>query len=209
MNDLAALLKNQRHEGDAPFRILLMHGAGLGQESEFMCNVFDGLLQRGQEVVAVDFPYMQKATLLNKKQPPDRFNRLQEFVMQWMLHWQEKPVVLLGKSMGGRLASSLANQPNVKAWSALGYPFVAPTQKDADKIAARLLHLKAVKTPGLILQGTRDPFSKQLNIDDYISNQTSLKWLEDADHDFKTLKRSFKTQQQTIDLALDSFVAWL
>src|SRR5690606_36186237 len=61
------------------------------------------------------------------------------------------PVVLVGKSMGGRVGCHLALERPVAALVCLGYPLRSPTGKLRDEV------LLALRTPVLFVQGSRDP----------------------------------------------------
>ena len=59
-----------------------------------------------------------------------------------------------GKSMGGRIASLIADEAGVRGLICLGYPF-HPVGKPKQ---LRVEHLRTINTPTLIVQGERDPF---------------------------------------------------
>lgn len=61
--------------------------------------------------------------------------------------------VLIGKSMGGRIGCHVALQEKVDAIVCLGYPLCAP----GDRTKLRDEVLRALRTPILFVQGTRDP----------------------------------------------------
>ncbi len=67
-------------------------------------------------------------------------------------------LVIGGKSMGGRVASMVADElhaaGSVAGLLCLGYPFHPPGRPEQ----LRTKHLQALATPALIVQGTRDPF---------------------------------------------------
>ncbi len=47
-----------------------------------------------------------------------------------------------------------------------------------------------MKTPALIVQGTRDPFGTRAEVATYtLSKAIEILWLEDGDHDLKPRKR--------------------
>ena len=63
-------------------------------------------------------------------------------------------LIIGGKSMGGRIASMVADESGARGLVCLGYPF-HPPGKPAQ---LRVSHLKILQTPTLIAQGERDPF---------------------------------------------------
>ena len=94
----------------------------------------------------------------------------------------------------------------VGALVSLGYPFHAPGRPEAPRID----HLKSLRTPTLILQGTRDPFGGAAEVATYgLSPAIQVHWLEDGDHGLKPRKASGRTERQNWDEALDAIAAFL
>lgn len=63
----------------------------------------------------------------------------------------------------------------------LGYPFHAPATPEKLRIA----HLETLTAPALIVQGTRDPFGTQSEVEALrLSPSIAFQWIGDGDHDF-------------------------
>jgi predicted alpha/beta-hydrolase family hydrolase len=89
--------------------------------------------------------------------------------------------------MGGRMASLVADEVGVRGLVCLGYPFHPPGQPEKTRTA----HLADLRTPTLIVQGTRDTLGSQEDVAGYaLSPQIRLVWLADGDHSFKPRKSS-------------------
>ncbi len=88
---------------------IFAHGAGAGMEHDFMSAVANGLVEQGIRVVRFNFPYMVKRAEDGKKRPPDRAPKLLEAYEDVITHFTDVPVVIGGKSMGGRMSSLLAD----------------------------------------------------------------------------------------------------
>jgi hypothetical protein len=100
-------------------------------------------------------------------------------------------VIIGGKSMGGRIASLIADEAEVAGLVCLGYPF-HPAGKP-DKL--RVEHLKTVETPMLIVQGERDALGNKDDVASYdLSDNIQFHWLPDGDHSFKPRKLSGRSQ---------------
>ncbi|WP_370525747.1 alpha/beta family hydrolase [Synechococcus sp. CBW1004] len=96
---------------DAPATLLLAHGAGAPMDSPFMAAIATGLAERGWRVVRFEFPYMARARLTGRRAGPDRLPKLLEaFRQQVALEGNARPLILGGKSMGGRVASLLLDE---------------------------------------------------------------------------------------------------
>jgi hypothetical protein len=115
-------------------------------------------------------------------------------------------LVIGGKSMGGRMASMIADEMKVRGLVCLGYPF-HPLGKP-EKL--RTEHLEAIATPTLIIQGERDGFGKVDEVAGYaLSDAIKVHWLKNGDHSYKPLKSSGITQDQNLDEAVEEIVRFL
>lgn len=182
------------------------HGAGAPMEHEFMSSVAKGLAENGIRVVRFNFPYMVKRAEDGKKRPPDRAPKLLEAYSELIESLGDVPMVIGGKSMGGRMASLMTEHPKVKAVACLGFPFHPPGKPEKFKGE----HLQTVSKPTLILQGERDTFGTQSECQQFdFSPMVRLAFLPDGDHSFKPRKSSGFTEagniQQAIAL-LSSFI---
>jgi predicted alpha/beta-hydrolase family hydrolase len=118
----------------------------------------------------------------------------------------DKRFVIGGKSMGGRIASLVADDCGAAGLLCLGYPFVGIGKKQSD----RTEHLATLRTPTLICQGTRDPMGDRAFVSALeMSKAVDLRWLEDGDHDFKPRKASGRTHAQNLQASLDASAAFL
>ena len=170
--------------------LILAHGAGADLSSEFMTDMAGRIATHGVRVVRFNFPYMIKRAQDGKKRPPDRAPKLIDAYSD-LIEALNTPCVIGGKSMGGRIASMLANGSDVPAQVqgciALGYPFHPPGKPDN----LRTEHLLRLTTPTLIAQGTRDAMGTKEEVLGYGLDKTlELVWLEDGNHDLKPRKAS-------------------
>lgn len=93
----------------------------------------------------------------------------------------DREIHIIARSAGGRVASLVADDSRVRSLVCLSYPFENPAEGPNP---ARTAHLPTLRTPFLILQGTRDPYGGQESAGRYpLAPATELDWI-DADHDF-------------------------
>ncbi|WP_260259566.1 alpha/beta fold hydrolase [Vibrio intestinalis] len=179
---------------------IFAHGAGADMEHDFMAQVAKGLAAKGICVVRFNFPYMVKRAEDGKRRPPDRAPKLLEAYEAIIAeHAQGKPIVIGGKSMGGRMASLLSEHQHVAGVACLGFPFHPPGKPEKFKGE----HLAEMVKPCLILQGERDTFGKQEEFAEFtLSDKVTAYFLPDGDHSFKPRKRSGFTEQGNIDLVV-------
>ena len=110
------------------------------------------------------------------------------------------PLYIGGKSMGGRMASMIADEAGVAGLVCLGYPF-HPAGKPTQ---TRVAHLAALETRALIVQGTRDALGSREDVATYpLAPAIRIAWVEGGDHSFVPLKRSGRTEAQAMQEAID------
>ena len=190
----------------APTTIVLAHGAGVGMDTEFMNAFAGGLARHGLRVVRFEFPYMAARRETGKSRPPDREPVLRETWLRIIEAVRAKTLFIGGKSMGGRIASLVADEAQVAGLVCLGYPF-HPTGKPE---RLRIEHLQTIRTPTLIVQGERDPFGSREEVEAYrLSKQLRMHWLPDGDHSFKPRKASGRTEEENWREGVEAMAAFV
>ncbi len=192
---------------DAATTLVLAHGAGAPMDSAFMERIAEGVAARGHRVARFEFPYMQKRRTTRARGAPDRPALLQA---RWLEVIEAvgpaDRLVIGGKSMGGRIASMIADAQGVRGLVCLGYPFHPPGKPDRLRVA----HLADLRTPTLIVQGTRDTLGRRDEVEGYdLSPAIRVVFLEDGDHSFKPRVRSGRTEAQNLDAAIAALAAFL
>ena len=181
-------------ESSATTTVVLAHGAGAPMDTPFMDAFAGGLAHAGLRVVRFEFPYMRARRSEGKRKAPDRAPLLLE-TWRGVIAGLGHPAALVigGKSMGGRIASMVADEAGVKGVACLGYPFHPPGKPERTRTG----HLESMRTPTLIVQGTRDSLGKPEEVQGYtLSDAVRLHWLETGDHSFKPTKASGRTLEQ-------------
>ncbi len=93
-----------------------------------------------------------------------------------------RSISIIARSAGGRIASTIADEPTIERIVCLGYPFQHP---DKSPEPARFTHLATLQKPMLIIQGTHDEYGGSEIIDKYtFSLHISVSFI-DTDHDYK------------------------
>ena len=190
----------------APLTVALAHGAGAFMDSEFMAVFAEGLANFRYRVVRFEFPYMAERRATGKKRPPDRQPKLLDCWQSIIDEFGADTLIIGGKSMGGRMATLIADDAKVRGVVALGYPFYGAGRANKPRID----HLMELKTPTLICQGTRDPMGSY-DVVTALTLSTSIKyhWAEDGDHSLKPRKKSGRTQDQNWTESLDAINGFL
>jgi len=190
----------------APHTIVLAHGAGAAMDSEFMNAFSTGLADCGLRVVRFEFPYMAQRRETGKRRPPDREPVLRATWLSIIESLDTETLVIGGKSLGGRIASLIADEAGASGLVCLGYPF-HPSGKP-EKL--RTEHLATLATPTLILQGERDFLGNKDEVADYqLSKIIAVHWLPDGDHSFKPRKRSGRSVEDNWGDAIGATAAFV
>ncbi len=196
---------------DADVTILLAHGAGAPMDSASMNATAKALATAGFRVARFEFGYMAARRTSDGRKPPPRAETLNpEYIAAIEALGAKGPLIIGGKSMGGRVASMVADQLHaagkIVGLLCLGYPFHPPAKPEQ----LRTKHLADLKTPTLICQGTRDEFGTREEVPNYtLSDAIEVLWLEDGDHDLKPRKSlsGFSTADHLRTVA-DAVASW-
>jgi predicted alpha/beta-hydrolase family hydrolase len=181
--------------------LLLAHGAGAGMDHPFMEHVAKSVAKGGLRVVRFEFDYMRRKRETGKGGGPDRADKLLAcFRRAIELTGADRGSLYIGgKSMGGRMATMVADEVGVAGVVALGYPFHPPGKPDK----LRTAHLETLQTKTLILQGERDTFGTRDEVEGYkLSKKCRVQWLPDGDHSLKPRKKSGHTAEENLDAAV-------
>ncbi|WP_256657398.1 alpha/beta family hydrolase [Pseudomonas sp. 2FE] len=198
-----------RPQGTTEACLILAHGAGAAMDSPFMQGMAERLAARGVAVLRFEFAYMAARRADGRKRPPNPQAQLLDTWRQVYAQVRQEfsgPVAIGGKSMGGRMASMLADELGAAALVCLGYPFHAIGKADKPRVA----HLADLQTPTLMVQGERDAMGDRQAVAGYsLSAAIQLHWLVTGDHDLKPLKASGLTHEQHLDDAADAVAFFL
>jgi predicted alpha/beta-hydrolase family hydrolase len=185
--------------------LVLAHGAGAGMHSPFMEAFAEGLAERGIAVCRFEFPYMREMAASGRRRPPDPEPVLRRCWSEVVHRMDGRPLIIGGKSLGGRIASLIADGSGAAGLVCLGYPFHPPARPDRTRTA----HLAELRTPALICQGTRDPFGSFTEVGGYdLSSAITIHWLADGDHSLKPRRASGRTAGDNWSEAIDRIASF-
>jgi uncharacterized protein len=175
---------------DARVTIVLAHGAGAPMDSASMNATAKAFAEAGFRVARFEFGYMAARRDGHRKPPPKAETVMPEYVAAVDdLGPTNGPLLIGGRSMGGRVASMVADAlfdaGRIAGLVCLGYPFHPPGRPTQ----LRTKHLVGLQAPALIVQGTRDEFGVPDEVKGYdLAKTIELHWVEDGDHDLKPRK---------------------
>ena len=200
---------------------VLAHGAGSNQFHEFMVGFASALADRRLDVVTFNFPYTERGKKLPDPQPV-----LEGCYRAVLAHVAAdpllgaRPLVIGGKSLGGRMASHVAASRDAADSDAptwwdrlrglvfLGYPLHPPGKPQQ----VRVSHLPNLTHPILIVQGAKDAFGTPAELRtffDVLAAPSEIYVVEQGNHSFEVPKRSGIPQTQVFAQAQDRIAAWV
>jgi len=170
-------------------------------------RAFAGLLEPLGPVHPFDYPYMRGG-----KKRPDPLPRLidtHRSALDAVRRVHDGPIVLVGKSMGGRVGCHLALTETVAAVICLGYPLCGGG--DVSKLRDQVL--LALATPAMFIQGTRDKLCP-LDLFDGVRRRmlapTDVHVVQGGDHSLlvsKTELKSRRSTQEDVDREIANAIA--
>lgn len=199
---------------DARVRLILAHGAGGAMTSSFMETMAEMLAARGVAVTRFEFGYMADRRKGGKRRPPPRaellapeYRAVVDAVGGSLVPGQR--LLIGGKSMGGRVASLIADEllgaGRIAGLVCLGYPFHPPGKPDQ----LRTQHLEGLTTPCLVVQGDRDPFGSRDEVENLsLSPKIRFHWAGDGDHDLGPRGGKGFTRRGNLEAAADTVAAF-
>ena len=220
---MSALLGRFLSDGphDAPVTLVLAHGAGTPMDSPFLNTIAAGVAGDGSRVLRFEFPYMESRRKEGRRGgAPDAEPVLRK---RWLEVISEltpsggpcgppnsrgggQCLVIGGKSLGGRIASLIAEEAGARGLVCLGYPFHPP----GNRRRLRTKHLEKIRVPSLIVQGTRDPFGSREEVLEYrLSERVRIVWIEDGDHSLRPRARSGRMEAENLAQAVAAVSGFL
>ncbi len=101
---------------ESPITVALAHGAGAPMDSPFMAFFAEGIAAAGFRVARFEFPYMAARRDTGRRPAPDRAPRLRQAWAEVIEELQREQLVIGGKSLGGRIASLMADEARPRAY---------------------------------------------------------------------------------------------
>ena len=194
-------------DGAAPrLRFVYAPGAGSGLTDAFGVYAARHFAGRGVETWRFQFPYKEKGR--SAPDPPALLQATWRAVIDHVAAFGAAPIVVGGRSMGGRIASMVVASGAVRVAGLvlLAYPLVPPGKTTSD----RADHFPDIDVPVLFCSGTRDNFAGPDQLREAAARVpgATLHFLEGADHGFATLKASGRSKDDVYREAMDAVLAF-
>jgi predicted alpha/beta-hydrolase family hydrolase len=207
--DAAASPQEVSKTGSEAVFFLFAPGAGAPSSHPWMQRWIQRLTRLGR-VAVFDYPYTRE-----NRSRPDPLPRLIAAHRQTLVETERmsnESTVLVGKSMGGRIGCHVALEEKVDGVICLGYPLCGA----GDRTKLRDQVLRALRTPILFIQGTRDSLCP-LDLLDRVRAEMKapnfLHLVEAGDHSLQVSKRQLQkageTQEDVDQRILEAIITFL
>jgi hypothetical protein len=190
--EVSALLERP---ADAKHLLVLGHGASTNMRHATLQTIAERMAEAGVATFRYNFPYMEHGTGRDSKDTCTATVRAAVAAA----HRAAPDLSLLagGHSFGGRMTSTAASESPLDGVCGLTL-FAFPLHQPGQPGTKRAEHLSSVTVPMLFLSGTRDELATPNLLQRVCKNlgrQATLHPLDTADHGFRTLKRSRKSEE--------------
>lgn len=196
---------------DAAALLLLAHGAGTDMRHRSMETLSQALAEQGIATFRYNFPYKERS---GGSGPGDKkviTATVRSAAEAAASEAPDLPLFAGGRSFGGRMSSLAAGQaplPRVRGIVFFGFPLHPPGKPGTE----RAEHLFKVGLPLLFLQGPRDKLATPELLEPIVRKlgaHATLHMVAGADHSFKVLKSSGRTEKEVLAELASAAAAWM
>lgn len=182
--------------------LTLAHSAGIDMRHASMQGLADALAAANIGTLRYNFPYKEHGR--GRPDSPEVAGAtVRAACAAAASAAPQLPLFAGGRSFGGRMTSLAAGQSALDAVRGL-LLFAYPLHPAGKPAVTRAAHLAQVSVPMLFLQGTRDALATPALLENSLRPLplARLHWLLEADHSFKVLKRSGRTDAEVMEEAV-------
>ena len=193
---------------DARLMLVLGHGAGTDCRHRNLRTIAEHSAEAGVATFRYNFPYMERGGGGTESKPV-AFATVRSAAAAAHQAAPDLPLFVGGHSFGGRMASHAAAEapiPHLRGLIFFAFPLHPSGRPSIDRAA----HLPEVTVPMLFLSGTRDKLAELELLEPVVEplEGATLHRLDTADHGFKVLKRSRKSDEDVYDEMARVLKAW-
>lgn len=180
--------------------LLLSHGAGNGIEARDLEALAEHLPRNNVTVVRFEQPWRVAGRKVATA-PPTLDAALTSGADRLRVR---TPLILGGRSAGARSAARTAKGLGAVGCLALAFPLHPPGKPEKSRVA----ELERARVPILVVQGERDTMGRPEEFPESI-RALDLVVVPGADHGFKVPARGPVTQEQALEILVESTLEWI
>jgi predicted alpha/beta-hydrolase family hydrolase len=196
---------------DAVALLVLAHGAGTDMRHRSMETLSQALAEQGVATFRYNFPYKEKAGGGGPNSKPVLTGTVRAAVAAARAAAPDLALFAGGRSMGGRMSSLAASQEALEGVRGLVF-FAFPLHPPKKPGTERAEHLADVTVPMLFLQGPRDELATPELLEPIVNKlgkRATLHMVAGADHSFKVLKSSGRTEAEVLAEVTETAANWM
>ncbi len=178
--------------------LVLAHGAGAGHDHPHMTALAKALQKAGIGTLRFNFPFIEAGKRRVDK-PAVCLETIAEALAEAEKLVSNMPLLVGGHSFGGRMSTHLASEKILDITGVVCFSF--PLHPPGKPSVSREAHLSSITKPQLYISGDRDKLARPDLLKATLDPLplATLHWLETADHGFKILKRSRRSDENIYD----------
>jgi uncharacterized protein len=204
--EVSALLIRPRN---ASHLLVLGHGASTNMRHTTLQTIADRMADVGIATFRYNFPYMEHGRARDSQQVCT--TTIRSAIAAAHQSARDLPLLAGGHSFGGRMTSTAASEFTLDGVVGLVF-FSFPLHQPGKPDTKRADHLSDVKIPMLFLSGTRDDLAELdllQGVCRKLGSRATLHLLDTADHGFRTLKRTRKSEEDVFVEMARSVREWV
>lgn len=180
---------------DAKWLLVLGHGSGTNMRSTTLVTIAERLANINIATFRYQFPYMERGGG-GRESEAVALQTVKSAAAAAHDAAEDLSLLVGGHSYSGRMSSMSAAKEPIEHVKGLVF-FAFPLHPSGKEGTERAEHLSDVSIPMLFLSGTRDKLAKLELLEPVCESldKATLHLLDTADHGFKTLKRSRKSEE--------------
>lgn len=187
--------------------IIIANGAGANMHNAFVSEYCENLANAGLMTIKFNFHYQEIG-----RKFPDKNEKCQQTylgVLNFLKenYLKENSIIIGGKSMGGRIATQIADKVQCGKIVVFGYPLHPPGKPEK----LRDEHLYPIKQKVLIIQGEKDAFGTKAEIEPVTAKMENAQTLiiPQGNHSLKAPKKSGLDNKEITEMILKSVVKFI
>ncbi|MGI8811055.1 MAG: alpha/beta hydrolase family protein [Pyrinomonadaceae bacterium] len=203
--EVSALLMRPK---DATHLLVLGHGASSNMRTPLMTAIAEALPAENIATFRYNFPYSEKGGGRNSQDTCTA--TIRSAIAAAKKAAPHLPILAGGHSFSGRMTSTAASESPLDGVSGLVF-FSFPLHPAGEPDTKRAAHLSSVRIPMLFMSGTRDALAELDLLEPVVKRlgqSATLYLLDTADHSFKILKKTRRSEEDVFAEAARTVREW-
>jgi predicted alpha/beta-hydrolase family hydrolase len=165
--------------GHGNIPIIFLHGTHTPYDSFWIKQIYELIDPNKYQVICPEFPSLYKENNEHNDKTDELTLLLRDFILSEQFG---QNLIIIGKSLGAKIAVGLTKSIDIGQLILLGYPFTYSTNEIRND---RLKKINVLTVATQIIQGSNDQYGSKGNCSNLkLMENIQLEWIEDTDHNF-------------------------